>query len=225
MNQLETWRSVITSSFQNLWIKGINFSPNVISAIIVLIIGLIVAKILSRFVTQTLRYLYLDKAADSLGIKEKMQKIGIKIDISKIAGLVVKWFFIIVFLVAAADILRFTQITDFLNKVLLYIPNVIIAVVILMLGIIFANFIYGMVKASVHVTQLGAAEFIASVAKWAILIFTVMAVLVQLRIAAELVETLFKGFVAMIAIAGGISFGLGGKEKAKKAIDKLMEKK
>jgi len=225
MNQFETWRSVITNSFQNLWIKGINFLPNVVSAIIVLLIGLLVAKILSRFVTQTLRYLYLDKAADSLGIREKMRKIGIKIDISKVAGLVVKWFFIIVFLVAAADILRFTQITDFLNKVLLYIPNVIIAVVILMLGIILANFIYGMVKASVYVTQLGAAELFASVAKWAILIFTVMAVLVQLRIAAELVETLFKGFVAMVAISGGIAFGLGGKEKAAKVIDKLMEKK
>jgi len=225
MNQFETWRSVITNSFQNLWIKGINFLPNVVSAIIVLLIGLLVAKILSRFVTQTLRYLYLDKAADSLGIREKMRKIGIKIDISKVAGLVVKWFFIIVFLVAAADILRFTQITDFLNKVLLYIPNVIIAVVILMLGIILANFIYGMVKASVYVTQLGAAELFASVAKWAILIFTVMAVLVQLRIVAELVETLFKGFVAMVAISGGIAFGLGGKEKAAKVIDKLMEKK
>lgn len=225
MDQLQTWRSVIINSFQNLWIKSVNFLPNLISAFFILLIGLIVARIFSRFITRTLQYFYLDKAADSLGIRERLKRMGIEIDASKIVGLVIKWFFIVVFLVAAADILKFTQITDFLNKVLLYIPNVIIAVVIMMLGIIFANFIYGMVKASVYVTQLGAAEIIASIARWSILIFTIMAALVQLNIAAELVETLVKGFTAMVAIAGGIAFGWGGKEKAEKIIDKLTKKK
>lgn len=225
MNEILTWGEVITNSFQNLWIKVVNFLPNLISALIVLLIGLLVAKFFSKFISRTLKYLYLDKAVDSLGIKENLAKIGIKIDMSKVVGIIVKWFFIIVFLVAAADILKLTQITEFLNTVLLYIPNVIIAVVILVLGIVFANFIHGMVQASVHVVQLEAGKIIAGIAKWSILIFTIMAALVQLKIAADLVNTLFQGFIAMLAIAGGIAFGFGGKEKAKEVIDKLGAKK
>lgn len=225
MNELLTWGEVITNSFQNLWFKMVNFLPNIISALTVLIIGLFIAKFFAKFITRTLKYLYLDKAMESLGLKEGLEKTGIKIDVSKIVGIIVKWFFIIVFLVAAADILKFTQITEFLNKVLLYIPNVVIAVVILVLGVIFANFIHGLVKTSIHVVQLEAANIIASVAKWSILVFTFMAALVQLNIAAELVGVLFKGFVAMLALAGGISFGLGGKDHAKKIIDKIGEKK
>ncbi|MFH1192064.1 MAG: hypothetical protein V1655_01185 [bacterium] len=225
MNELLTWGEVITNSFQNLWFKMVNFLPNIVSALIVLIIGLFIAKFFAKFITRTLKYLYLDKAIESLGLKEWLEKTGIKIDVSKIVGIIVKWFFIIVFLVAAGDILKFTQITEFLNKVLLYIPNVVIAVVILVLGVIFANFIHGLVKTSVHVVQLESANIIASVAKWSILVFTFMAAFVQLKIAAELVSVLFKGFVAMLALAGGISFGLGGQNHAKKIIEKLGEKK
>ncbi|OGF22906.1 hypothetical protein A2Y83_00855 [Candidatus Falkowbacteria bacterium RBG_13_39_14] len=225
MPNLTTWGEVITNSFQNLWIKVISFLPNVIIAILFLLVGLLVAKFFSKFITRTLKYLYFDKAADSLGIKEELAKIGIKVDLSKVVGLIVNWFFIIVFLVAAADILKFTQITEFLNKVLLYIPKVIIAAVILIIGVVFANFINGVVKTSVHVVSLESADAIAAIAKWAILIFSVMAALVQLDIAAELVSVLLKGFVAMLAISGGIAFGLGGQDKAKKIIDKLGEKK
>jgi len=220
-----TWGSVITASFQNLWMRTVNFLPNLTMALIVLVIGFFVAKFFSKFISRTLKYLYVDKAMDSLGIKEGLNSIGLKLDITKSIGLIIKWFFIIVFLVAAADILKLTQITEFLNKVLLYIPNVVIAVVILILGAVFANFIHGMVKASVHALDVGIANLIASVAKWAILVFTVMAALVQLRIAAELVEVLFKGLISMVALAGGISFGLGGKEKAKEIIEKVGEKK
>ncbi|MFH1030944.1 MAG: hypothetical protein V1770_06865 [bacterium] len=225
MPELATWGEVITNSFQNLWIKVISFLPNVILAILFLLIGLIIAKFFAKFITRTLKYLYFDKAADSIGIKKELSRIGIKIDPSKMVGLIVNWFFVIVFLVAAADILKFTQITEFLNKVLLYIPNVIIAVVILILGVVFANFIHGVVKTSIYVVSLESSDIIAAMAKWAILVFAVMAALVQLRIASELVEVLFKGFIAMLAIAGGIAFGLGGQEKAKKIIEKLGEKK
>lgn len=225
MPEFTTWGEVITNSFQNLWIKVISFLPNIIIAFLFLFFGLIIAKFFSKFITRTLKYLYFDKAADSVGIKKELSRVGIKVDPSKIVGLIVNWFFVIVFLVAAADILKFTQITEFLNKVLLYIPNVIIAVVILILGVVFANFIHGVVKTSVHVISLESAEAIATMAKWAILIFAVMAALVQLKIAAELVGVLFKGFIAMVAIAGGIAFGLGGQEKAKKIIEKLGEKK
>lgn len=225
MYDFNSWGEVVTNSFQNLWIKTINFLPNLASALVVLVIGFFIAKFFAKFVTRTLKYLYFDKAIDSLGIKEGMKNIGMKIDISKFIGLIVQWFFIIVFLVAAADILKLTQITEFLNKVLIYIPNVVIAVVILILGVVFANFIHGMVKASMHVANLELSIFIAAIAKWAILIFAIMAALVQLKIASELVSSLFQGVIAMFALAGGIAFGLGGKKKAKKILDKLGEKK
>lgn len=221
MNEFLTWGEVITNSFQNLWIKTINFLPNIVSALVVLMLGLLVAKFFSKFISRTLKYLYVDKLVDSFGVKHSLEKVGIKVDISHVIGIIVKWFFIIVFLVAAADILHLAQITEFLNKVLLYIPNVVIAVVILVLGVVFANFIHGIVKTSVHIVNLEAAEIIAGIAKWSVMVFTIMAALVQLRIAPDLVTTLFQGFIAMAAIAGGIAFGLGGKDKAKAVIEKL----
>jgi hypothetical protein len=106
----------------------------------------------------------------------------------------------------------------------MYIPNVIIAVVILIVGMVVGNFVFTLVKETALAAELESADFLAGVAKWALFIFTLMAALIQLKVASELIQILFTGLVFMVALAGGIAFGLGGKDKAERILEKLMKK-
>ena len=134
---------------------------------------------------------------------------------------VVKWFLLLAIFLAAADILGLSQISSFLNDVLLYIPNVVAAAAILLVGTLVAGFISRLVRHSVQAAGLASSDMLGSVAQWAIMVFTVLAALYQLNVAAAFVQTLFTGFIAMVAIAGGLAFGLGGKEHASKVLNKI----
>jgi len=124
---------------------------------------------------------------------------------------------------AATDILQLTQVTAFLNSILLYIPNVVVAVIILAIVVLVGNFVYSIVKGSTKAAGVMSATMLATISKWAIIIFGVLAALLQLGIAASLVNTIFIGIVAMLTLAGGLAFGLGGKEEAANILRKLRE--
>ncbi|MBI3290730.1 hypothetical protein HYZ76_00440 [Candidatus Falkowbacteria bacterium] len=224
MLSLTDWSSVLITPFIAVWSKFIDLIPNIIGAIIVFVVALFIAEALGRLVARLLKQIYVDRAVETTGLKKILEKLGFKIEVSKALGLLVTWFLYAIALVAAADILGLSQISEFLKAVVLYIPNVIIAVVILVVGVIVSNFIHTLVKETAAAAQLEVSEVLANTAKWAILIFTFMAALIQLRVAPELIQILFTGLVFMIALAGGIAFGLGGKDKAKDFLDKLIKK-
>ena len=224
MTNLTDWGLIFSQTFREIWFRFVDLVPSILGAIIVFIVGLFIADGLGRLVATLLKKVYLDKAVEATGLKKILDKIGFRLEISKALGLLVTWFLYAVVLVGAADILGLGQISEFLTQVVLYIPNVIIAVVILIVGIIVSNFVQTLVTETALATKIEAADFLANVAKWAILIFTVMAALIQLRVATELIQILFTGLVLMIALAGGIAFGLGGKDRAEKIIDKLLKR-
>ncbi len=223
MNAFTDWGSILSASFVELWYKFINILPNLVGALIVLVAGLLLANAAGRILARALKAAYLDRALDATGAKVLLTRIGFKWSVSDALGVLVSWFLYAVVLVATADILGLSQISEFLSAVVLYIPNVIIAVVILLVGIIIANFVQTLVKETASAAGLDAADVLANVAKWAILIFSTMAALIQLGVASELIQILFTGFVFMIALAGGIAFGLGGKDRAKDLLDKLIK--
>lgn len=218
---IQSWGEIIVSSFQDLWVRFVNFLPSLIGAILVIVIGWIIAVAIGKLVTEILKRIWLDKAVKRAKISEIFEKAGVPFDVSKGIGFLVKWFLIIVAILAAADILELDQVTDFLNRVLLYIPNVVIAVVILLLGALFGTFVARVIEGAVKAARLTTGHFLAGIAKWAIIIFAILAALVQLGIAASLLQILFTGFVAMLAIAGGLAFGLGGREKAARIIENI----
>lgn len=221
MNTLQTWGETVSSSFQDLWVRFVNFLPSLIGALLVIIIGWIIAAALGKLVSKLLNKLWLDKALKKLKIGEIFEKAGVPFNVSNALGFLVKWFLIIVFLMAAADILKLAQVTEFLNRVLLYIPNVVIAVVIMLVGVLFANFIAQVVEHGVKAARLETGHFLAGISKWSIIIFATLAALVQLGIASALLQILFTGLVAMLAIAGGLAFGLGGRQHAEKVLANL----
>ncbi|MBI5753534.1 hypothetical protein HZA40_00115 [Candidatus Peregrinibacteria bacterium] len=223
MQYFETWKQAVTVSLQNLLLKVTDFFPNFLAAVLVLIIGIIVAASLGKLIKKLVELTHIDKLVDHLGLNNTFKAFG-KISVGGIIGWIVKWFLIVVVLMAVADILQMAQINSFLEQVAGFLPNVLIAVVVMMIGFIGGNFVYEIVFRSVKATKLHSPRFLANIAKWAIIIFALMASLIQLNIAAALVQTLFTGFIAMMAIAGGIAFGLGGKEKASEWLNH-MEKR
>ncbi len=217
------WAETITSAFQNIWVKFIGFLPEFITALILLVVGLLVAGLLGKLMARIISVIKLDDLLGKAGFTSAVQDMGVPFSLSKLMGWVVKWFFVVVTLIAVADILGWEEVNSFLNAVVLYIPNVLVAVVVLIIGVIAGQFVHGIVEKTLHVSQapISASRPLAALAKWAIIIFAIMAALVQLGIATSLIEILFTGLVAMMAIAGGLAFGLGGKEKASKWLDAI----
>ncbi len=206
-----------------LWETVVAFLPNLLGAILVFLIGLIVALVLRSVVVRVVALLRIDDLAAKLDIKNQFDKAGVHLHIGHLLGWIVKWFLIVVALIAATDILGWGQITSYLEEVVLFIPNVIIAVIILLAGILLANFVQNVVHSAVEAAKLESAKFLSGISKWSILIFSLMAALVQLQIAEDLIRVLFTGLVFMLALAGGLAFGLGGKEQAAKFLTRLKK--
>ena len=141
-------------------------------------------------------------------------------DAASFLGALVKWFFVIVFLLAAANILGLTQVGDFLRDVLMYLPNVIIAALILIIAAIVADLVEKVLRGSLMAMGRGA-HLAVPLVRWSIWIFAFIAALLQLGIAVTLIQTFVTGIVAAIAIATGLAFGLGGKDAAAQFIDRV----
>lgn len=214
---------VLQGPLLSLWDTIVAYLPNLIGAIVVFLLGVIVALVLRSVVVQVIKFLRVDDLAQKLDIRAQFERVGIRLHIGNLLGWIVKWFFIIVALIAATDILGWEQLTAYLQEIVLFIPNVIIAVIILLAGILLGNFVQGVVKSAVEAAQLASADFLSGVSKWAILIFSFMAALVQLEIAPDLIRVLFTGLVFMVALAGGLAFGLGGRDQAERFLARLKK--
>ena len=216
-----TYSTAVSDSMRDLYVRLIAFLPNFLVAVIILVVGLVVAMFVAKLVKQVLQSLKLDEAADKLGLDEISSRTGMKLSVSGAIAWLVKWFLLLAIFLAAADILGLTQIALFLNSVLVYIPDVIAAAAIMLVGSMVARFLARLVRHSVKAAGLASADLLASITQWAVMVFTVLATLNQLGVASAFVQTLFTGIIAMVAIAGGLAFGLGGKEHANKVLNMI----
>ncbi len=216
-----TWADVTVQSFQIMWSGFIGYLPSLLGAIIVFLIGWAIAVGLERLVSQIVKVLRIDPLLERVGLGKGLEKAGFKLHVGRWLGLLVKWFLIIVFLMASTEILGLRDVTTFLQAVLYYIPNVIVAVLIILVAVWAANVLEKIIRASASATNIKATSFAAAITKWAIWIFGFFAALEQLRIASNLLFTLETGIIAMLAIAGGLAFGLGGKDAATAFINKV----
>ncbi len=221
---IETWGAVLTQSFQDLWTGVITFVPNLVVAILIIVIGWLIGALIGRVVAQIIRSLKIDEVLRKSGVEDVLSRGGINLNSGVFLGDLVKWFIIVVFLVAAFDVLHLTQVNQFLQGVVLYyLPQVIIAVLILLLAAVIGDVMQRVVTASARTAEIKAARFLGSFTKWAIWIFGILAALLQLNIAAAFIQTLFTGVVVALSLAFGLSFGLGGQEAAARFIEKTKE--
>lgn len=221
---LDTWGAVLAQSFQNLWLGIVSFVPNILVAIIILILGWLVGSILGRWVAQIINGLKIDQALQGIGTGDLLSKAGFKLNSGAFIGGLVRWFVIIVFLVAALDVLRLQQVNDFLRQIVLgYLPNVIVAVLVLMIAAVLANVLQRLVVGSAQAAGVPSAKLLGGITRWSVWIFAILAALIQLGVAVAFLQTLFTGIIAMLALAGGLAFGLGGRDAAARYLEKLRE--
>lgn len=219
-----TWGTVITGSLQDLYVRLVEFLPTLIVAVLVLVFGWAVAILLGSLVGKILTLVKIDELAEYLGLKRLSERVGKKLSVSAFGNWLVKWFFMVATFVAAAELLGLSQVSQFLfGSVLPYFGNVIVAVAIMVIGTVAANFLAGIVQHSLRASGLGGFESLAELTRWAIIIFAFLAALSQLDVASDFMKDLFRGIVAMLAIAGGLSFGLGGRDHAKAFLDHMSK--
>lgn len=220
------WVQVLQYSFQSLWVEVVSFLPQFVVALAILIIGWVVGGILRHVIEKIFSTLKINELLDAAGADRLTERAGYKLRAGAFVGALVKWFTIIVFFVAALDVLNLDQVTIFFRDVVLgYLPQVIVAVLILFGAMIVANVVDKSVVAGARAAGFGSPEFLGNFARYAIIVFAVLAALSQLHIAPNLVEMLFAGFVFATSLAIGLSFGLGGRDAAGRYIDSVTKKK
>ena len=223
MLQAVATSDIIQTSLLTLWGNVAGFLPKFIAAVVVFLIGWLIAVLLGRAAFHIVRVIQLDKALEALGFRA-IERGGIKLNAGKFFDEAVKWFFIIVFLLAAANIVGLSQVADFLSTVVLYIPHVIVAAIVILIGALVANFLEHSVRASVKAAELVSGNFLALLTRWSVLVFAFLIALDQLRVAPEIIRIFIIGLVAMVAIGGGLAFGLGGQNHAEEWITNLRKR-
>ncbi len=208
------WYTVTVEALQGLWQAFLSFVPMLIGAIIIFVIGWFISVGIGRLITEVLKRVRFNQIFEKGNWDEALAKADIKVDASAFVGAVVKWVLVIVFLLAAVEILGFVQFAIFLQSVLAYLPNVIVAALIFVVTVIVVDIIEKIVRVSVERIKVGYGTMVSAVIKWSIWIFAILAILYQLGVAKTFMSTLFQGLVAMLALAFGLAFGLGGKEVA-----------
>lgn len=213
---LELTNNILVNFFQSLG----SYLPSLFGGIVILVIGLLIGGIVKHVLVTVLNFLKVEALFERAKLFKKSE---VKIWENVLIELL-KWALIIVFLVPALEVWGLSQATVFLNEFLIYLPNVIIAVVIGFVGLLAANLVSDLVRHSVRSIGATSANSLAVFTKGAITFFTVLVVLNQLGVAQDLIRILFTGIVAMLALAGGLAFGLGGQDFAKEILDELKRK-
>jgi len=219
---IENWGDVFARSLQGVWYGVASFVPNLIIALIIFAIGWVLASLIEKLVETIFKALKIDAALKTAGLEDVVKRAGHNLNSGLFVGALVKWFVIIVFLVASFDVLGLTQVTSFLRDVVAYLPQVIIAVLILMVAVIIANAMQKLVVASSRAAHVKSAELLGRITKWAIWIFALLTALFNLGIAPGLIQTIVMAVFAGAALALGLAFGLGGKDIAKGLLEKTV---
>ncbi|MEK7617321.1 MAG: hypothetical protein AAB414_04675 [Patescibacteria group bacterium] len=224
---MEAISIAVTSILANLWASLGAYLPQFLAGLILLLIGLAVAALLKEAVLRILAFLKVEDWFGNVSGWFKSVRTG---EIGKgkvwtnLLGELVRWTVVILFLVPAAEVWGLPRVTELLNQFLFYVPNVFVAIVVGFVGLVVANLVSEVVKHASASLGGSSSNLLATVARYALILFTTLVVLNQLGIAADLVRILFTGIVAMLALAGGIAFGLGGQEGARKFLDDLRKR-
>jgi len=221
---IQTWVQVLQQSFYNLLWGVVSFIPNFVFAVIIFLIGWFVGVLLGRVVDEAIKAIRVDHALRAAGLEDVMHRAGYKLNSGAFVGALVKWFVIIVFLMASLQLLGLAQVTYFLQQIVLsFLPQVIVAVLVLLVAAVVAEVAQGVVAGAARAAGIRSAGFAGTVAKWAIWGFAIIVALSQIGIATAYFQTLFTGLVVALSLAFGLAFGLGGQDAAARFIEKTRD--
>jgi hypothetical protein len=209
--QVTTTADSIWSGLRTGFTSFMDFLPALIGAVLVLAIGWFVAGLLAKVIERVLRAVKLEHAAARSGISEYLQSsTHHEAPVSYIFAQIAKWFVFLIFIQAAANLLHMPQITAIINSIILFIPNLIVSLGILIVGSFLARFVSEIVLASVSKMGVSRPNVFVMITRYGIMGFAIIAAVNQIGIANNLINILVSGLVFSLALATGLAFGLGG---------------
>jgi small-conductance mechanosensitive channel len=194
------------------------FVPQLIGAIVILIVGYVVAKILQAVVARVLKAVGFDGWMERGGIKQFFDRAQTRATPATVLGKLVFWFVFIIAVTMAADALGISQVSQVLAQLIAYIPSIIAAILILILAALLANFLSGIVRGATG------SDLLASIARYAIIVYAAFAALTELGIAVQLTAPTFLIVLGAVALAAAIAFGWGGRDVAKDIIERYYDR-
>lgn len=212
--------SLVNGIVIQFWSRFANFLPNLLGGLLILIVGLIIADILKRVLLSIFSFFKLERVFQDSKLMDKGE---VRLWEEVLVELL-RWTIVVLFLIPTLEVWGLSRATTVLNEFVLYLPNVIVAVVIGFVGLVSSNLVADLVKRAVKTMGSGTANALSVFTKATIVFFTALVVLNQLGVAQDLVRILFTGIVGMLAIAGGLAFGLGGRDIAKDVLEELKKK-
>jgi hypothetical protein len=221
---VSTWLEVTMNVFSLAWQRIVEFLPNFLAAIVVFIVGWFVAVWIKKLIVKILNALKLDRIFEKSGWKEALEKAEIKVSVSDFCGEIIKWILVIVFLMAAVEIVGLNQFSEFLGRILVWLPNLVVAVIIFIVAVVASDILGKIIKASVKKIGTAYVGIVEGIVKVSIYVFAIFAILLQLGIAKELVNAIIYGVIFALSLGFGLAFGLGGKDTIAKFIEDLRKK-
>lgn len=211
-------------ALQGAWEEILLFLPNLLAAIVIFVIGWFVAMWIGKLIAGILNKLQFDALFEKTGWKEALSNADLKVEPSAFIGAVSKWILVIVFLMIVTDIMGWVAFAGLLASIVAWMPNLVVAIIIMVVAIIIADIVEKLVKVPTKKMGVSSVNFLGTMVKWAIYIFAALAILLQLGVTPKIVEVLIMGFVGTLTLALGLSFGLGGKEAAARLIEEARKK-
>ena len=218
------WNTLIIEPVRQMLTRILAYLPVLLGALIILIVGWVVAKTIKGVFDWLLKLIRFDALADKAGIPEILRKGNLDVSAREVVSSIVYWLIMIMVLVMTVDALGLPKASDVLTSLFAYIPNVIAALLVLIVAMFLANFVSGIVRTAAGNANLPKPEILAGISRWAIIIFAITIALEQLGIAPLLVATTFNIILGGIVLALALAFGLGGKDAAEKYLEELKKK-
>lgn len=212
--QITEWSEALMTSLAAAMALLFSAIPKVLGFVVIVGVGWFVASLIERGLAAILRAIRFNDLAARAGLADFVGKMGMNTDPAGLIGLVVKWFVRLIALVVAFDALGLPAVSEVLRQLLLWLPNVVVALVVLVIGGLAARGLGNVVRGMAREADLSNAQFLAKVASTVVWAFAVVVAIHQLGIASELVSALFIAVVGAIALGLGLAFGLGGRETA-----------
>jgi small-conductance mechanosensitive channel len=219
------WDNLIAEPVRQMLTRILAYLPVLAGALIILIVGWLIAKSIRGIINWLLKVVRFDTLADKAGISEILRKGDLKITAREVVSGIVYWLIIIMVLVMAVDALGLPKTSDVLVSLFAYVPNVIAALLVLVVAMFLASFVSGIVRTAAGNANLPKPEILAGISRWAIIIFAVTIALEQLGIAPLLVTATFNIILGGICLALALAFGLGGKDAAAKYLEELKKRR
>jgi small-conductance mechanosensitive channel len=208
----QSWNAAVQASFREAYLHVLNFGPKILAVVVLLVVGYFVAKVLDRAVVALCHSIGLEKAADRSGLVASLRQVGISRSVPEIIGRIVFWLLMCIFLSAAFDVLKFEGAKEAVNSIIAYVPNLIIAMAIVVVGLLVATLLRGVIATSADRVGLTYAEYLANGCYYALALITFLAAFQKLEIKFPLFEQLIVIAFAAVALGFGLALGLGGRD-------------